>query len=301
MLKKKLVTVEVLGGLGNQLFGYVAGRSLARSLGCSVRIDLKMVGLGGTNHGSTIKSFNLNAIYFSKKKSKSPLSNLASRVNAKLVRDYAVVRFIAVKVFKIYQSQVIGYDPILKELKPGITIRGYFQTWRFVSELIANESFTLEVTDPSPWLEMMKQRSAAENPIMVHVRRGDYANLIDDFGLLSCEYYQNALDALSDPTKTEQVWIFSDDINLAKKLLSSVTDKELIWIDPPMESSAAESMMLMATARKLVIANSTFSWWAAMLGNRNKMVIAPAKWFKGRSDPEDLIPTGWITVESHWL
>jgi hypothetical protein len=51
----------------------------------------------------------------------------------------------------------------------------------------------------------------------------------------------------------------------------------------------------------MVIANSTYSWWAATLGNPNKTIACPSKWFAQMVDPEDLYPEGWIKVSSEWI
>jgi hypothetical protein len=56
----------------------------------------------------------------------------------------------------------------------------------------------------------------------------------------------------------------------------------------------------MSLASANVIANSTFSWWAAALNQNKGFVVAPDKWFRGLEDPKDLIPPDWILVKSQW-
>jgi len=55
-------------------------------------------------------------------------------------------------------------------------------------------------------------------------------------------------------------------------------------------------MILMSLGKALVIANSTFSYWAAMM-NTGKLVLAPGKWFKTTPISSDLYPVQWRVLE----
>ena len=53
----------------------------------------------------------------------------------------------------------------------------------------------------------------------------------------------------------------------------------------------------MLSCSNFILANSSFSWWAAYLSNNvNKLVVAPAKWFNVNIDTSDLIPKEWIRI-----
>jgi hypothetical protein len=87
---------------------------------------------------------------------------------------------------------------------------------------------------------------------------------------------------------------------MVKAELGKEIEGKVRWVEPPVGSSEAESLLLMAKSRGLVISNSTFSWWSAAIGDPER-VIAPTKWFKAADDPEGLILPTWQTVESSWL
>jgi hypothetical protein len=70
------------------------------------------------------------------------------------------------------------------------------------------------------------------------------------------------------------------------------------WIDNT-NLSASETLQLFRRCDGYIIANSSFSWWAAMLSQAvNPIVIAPTKWFRNLEDPKELIPPSWLRVNS---
>jgi hypothetical protein len=64
---------------------------------------------------------------------------------------------------------------------------------------------------------------------------------------------------------------------------------------------ALEEFKIISRSKRIVIGNSTFSWWGAYLAGSNANVVAPAKWFKHKQDPKDLIPPKWKTIQSSWI
>jgi hypothetical protein len=96
------------------------------------------------------------------------------------------------------------------------------------------------------------------------------------------------------------VWVISDEIAEAKILLQSILPLQTKWVNPPANASPVESLVLMSHASANIIANSTFSWWGAMLNPGSVVTVAPQKWFRGMDDPIDLYPSHWILVPSVW-
>ena len=64
MKKRSNVEVEIIGGLGNQLFGYAAGLFLSKKIGSDLNLNLGLVGVGGTDHGKSIRGFSIPAEIF---------------------------------------------------------------------------------------------------------------------------------------------------------------------------------------------------------------------------------------------
>ena len=127
-------------------------------------------------------------------------------------------------------------------------------------------------------------------------------NSQDSFGLLSSEYYNSSLKFILENSSANysRVLVFSDDIDKAKKLFSKIEVSLPVQFAESPENSSEETLMLMSQSHALVVSNSTFSWWAAQIGNKSKFVVCPSKWFRDMLDPEDLIPPEWHQRESRW-
>ena len=95
------------------------------------------------------------------------------------------------------------------------------------------------------------------------------------------------------------MWIFSDD-STAAEALGTELNREFVVVGSDQDSTDFETLILMSKANAIIMANSTFSWWASFLASENTTVITPTKWFKGAEDPIDLSPPHWIRVMSTW-
>jgi hypothetical protein len=128
------------------------------------------------------------------------------------------------------------------------------------------------------------------NTVSMHIRRGDYVEANDFHPVQNIEYYEKALDMIGDYQK---LLIFSDDIEWCK---TNLQFRNINFCDG---FSPIEDMMIMSRCSHNIIANSSFSWWAAQLNeNEKKKVIAPTKWFgpKLNLETKDIIPETWIKI-----
>jgi len=300
--KGKPVTIQLVGGLGNQLFGYFAGKFVSQKLGVPLQLDMSQFDKGITAHGSDIRDFKLTEVVVNvRQETRFPILVWQNILNL-VANKVPATRNIVEQVLNIHTAQPIGVDPRLDSIRPGMLIRGYYQTFRYVWSVVQRPDFGgLELTIPSTWFQDMKREAKAVAPIMLHVRRGDYAKPANsNFGMLSAEYYERAVEQLQAKLgTTSPVWVFSDEIETVRQELAGHFSGVVRFVDPPSGVSAAESLMLMSSGAANVISNSTFSWWSAIL-NPDAIVVAPTKWFKAMEDPEDLIPGGWLREESVW-
>jgi hypothetical protein len=303
--KRKPITIEIIGGLGNQLFAYIAGAYAAQKSQSPLRVFLRPKKPGETTHASSINSLALGINLVSRLSVGERVALFIRRQIRRISIAIGIRKEKAERLSRIHNSDSIGLDKNLSDTNSGYYLSGYFQCHHYFDYLRENKILPpLAIHDPSDWYLSEMKLLTSGNPIAVHIRRGDYLLNQNSFiGALSIDYYRNAisliLDRLVSDDSNVPIWVFSDDPGLVKDEFSKQLDHNFRFVDPPKDSDPAESMFLMSKARAIVISNSTFSWWSAALGDP-ELVVAPSKWFRDYEDPEGLIPENWIKVKSEW-
>lgn len=299
---KQKVEIELVGGLGNQLFGYFAGAFYAQKFNKLLIVDLTQVSLGLTNHGSELTSFKLSKSYELTRSKPRSFARLIKRIIDKLSIKFKSIKYFRYKLLGVYQSKEVGFDSFLEKQSEISRIQGYYQTWKYVDNLQElGADISLEIINPSNWFLGLQNEINKVKPIAIHVRRGDYKNPDSPVGLLSRSYYQDAIGVVNNKYENRNFWIFSDDIEDSQKLLDGLIPKSSNWICPPTGSDPAESLVLMSLSKVIIIANSSFSWWAAKTGVEKELVIAPSPWFRKLDEPSFLMPESWKQVKSSWM
>ena len=300
MKTSKELEIQIDGGLGNQLFQFYAGLYFAEYFNLNPIFEisrlrrisklhpgLNIFSLGildefktKSNSNALLKRFNYKA--------RSYVSNLIQSEKTSLLKANGTTEF--------YE---IGYVEIDKLVKVRNSIPGYFQTWRYFDALQVKPLITIErLGNPTDWLNQNLKRMQEVNPLVIHVRRGDYKlDKNRDIGCLSVEYFESVCGL---HTESDEIWIVTDSPEKTHNEFKKFSKKTIV-LDPPSNSDPVESMILMSKAKSIAISNSTFSWWAAKLSAPDSNVYAPAKWFQNRPDPTDLIPESWRKVESDWV
>lgn len=295
-------TVRLIGGLGNQLFIYFAGLFLSKKLNTNLVCDTSFLDSDRTKHGVSITSFILEGEFSQKTKWSLSTAKVLDRFTAGLSSKSSLFMKFYQKVTKYYQCTGVGYDPGLEKINRSVTLKGYFQTWRYILALEEKYKVPLRIQNPSPWFSQLVLIAQQTFPIVIHIRHGDYLEDINSFiGVLGPTYYQKALDEIRKADIGGPIWVFSDDIESAKRILNLELNENVVWIVAPEGTNPAEELALMQYGGAHIIANSTFSWWGAYLSQSTKLVIAPSSWFKNQSEPLDLIPPKWKRIENDWL
>jgi hypothetical protein len=298
--KHPSIEIELVGGLGNQLFGYFAGLYIAQSSKCDVVFDLSSIPYGITQHNSALKSFLLpENLQFKSRKLRKP-QRLARRASNFLIRKLPGYQSILLRTRHIYQSKEIGYDGNLSNIPNNTVVRGYFQSWEYFARIENRKNCTLELAVPSEWFKENQKTAQTIRPIMMHVRRGDYNNVAAEFGLLAEGYFLESTKAARERVGDREIWVFSDDVQVAAQIISSCAIHNVKLIQPPVDNDPAESLLLMSEGSANIVSNSTFSWWAATLNQNSSIVLAPAPWYRKIKEPESLIPPTWMRLPAVW-
>lgn len=300
-LSSKEIAVELVGGLGNQLFGYFFGIYVSKALGVKPRFIYTTTTLS-LGRPSSISEFRLQ--YPIEIRDSRALDFLTTRNLAHRAMSLASVSSAtAERLTRLHPSTEIGEDPGEKLIRPGQLVTGYFQAHKYfkaVSQRVDYEP--IQIANQSSWFREISKVCDAQRPIVVHVRRGDYNDPINrGIGLLDEDYFLESIKRLGDlpALKNSPIWLFSDDVEQVTTEFPTLASKVDFWAHPPRDSSSAESMVVMSKAAGMVMSNSTFSWWAATLGSV-PMVVAPEKWFRLQEDPKGLMPSSWLRSPSYW-
>ncbi len=264
--------VEVKGGLGNQLFQYTFYKYLEKKSGHKVLLH--------TDFFKNIDSFE-------------------EATKRKLGLDRFDCDFVAVSGFisceklvkeSDYKDSMLSQDEVF--------FSGYWQNKRFFLEVMDDIRKDLLLKDENiqdEVKELAKELRAVDS-VAIHFRRGDYLSEQNKkiFTSLSVDYYQKAIAQLAERNGADlKGYIFTDEPEYVSGIIDQLGSID-IKLMPVREDY--EDLYLMSCARHHIIANSSFSWWGAALGDTESgITIAPAKWYVDGRTP-DLYLRNWISI-----
>ena len=282
--------IQFLGGLGNQMFQYALYKALQKKHP-NVKADLH-----GYRNYALHNGFELENIFNIKLNKISPFTkNLYNKHNRKWL--YRKLRRV-LNLRNAYQEEksLFAFDPSILADPKSRFYWGYWQNLQYF-EAIAEElkidfEFKQELTGENQQiLEQIKQTDS----VSIHVRRGDYLKDPLLGGLCGPEYYQTAINYMQANVASPVFFVFSDDIAWCQKHLTLEQAKFITWNKG---TDSYIDMQLMSACKHNIIANSSFSWWAAWLNpNVAKMVIYPKKWVNDHQTIESMsTPENWKAV-----
>ncbi len=292
-----MIIVRLRGGLGNQLFQFAAAYALARHKGVDLKADLYTY----TKH--PFRKYELGHFQIS-------LPEASRDEVHQFTGSNPVSRYINKRTNYFYCKDVFAqphyhfYEDFFS-LPASIYLSGYWQSERyFIGVADELRKMITPATELDPKNADLVSTIKSCDSVAVHIRRSDYVqgSFFQPMGL---DYYERALSAMSAKVSAPRYFIFSDDIAWSRQQLAHL--KDAAFIDHNKGDDSYKDLLLMSACRNQVIANSTFSWWAAWLNDfKDKTVVAPAKWFHNtyltNKEPvypsrfyntKDLLPPTW--------
>lgn len=271
---KPVVLARLVGGMGNQMFIYATAFGLAKRLNAELALDTGALQSDAMRHYE-LHNFGIMA----------PQWRVPKYVDKLLGRLFSFSKKVGFgKEDWTYVACPKAYSSCLENVSGNVYLTGYWQCAKYFA---GYEEDLRNVLKPVPALSSELQawelRFKEQSTVFVHLRRGDYTTPgnLQRHGVLSLEYYDNARLKMEKNGIHAQYAIFSDDPEEAKRLFRHWDNV----IFPP-QSSPIVHMYLMSRCEHAIIANSSFSWWAAWLGKTERQcVVAPKQWFATGVEP----------------
>ena len=292
-----MITAHIIGGLGNQMFQYAAGRALAERLNQSLQLDISSFVRYELHNG-----FELDRIFKGE-------MHLATPIDIQRALGWRGLPVIKSLLMRPQFSMLRGCDLIVEpylhywagfnQVSPNAYLMGYWQSenyFQFIEAIIRADFVFKQAMSNSN--QLIADEIEQSNAVSLHVRRGDYVQNAETFaihGACSLDYYKVAIKYIVDKISQPQFFIFSDDIAWVKENLK--INSPCFYVDGNYGRESYNDMRLMSLCKHHIIANSSFSWWGAWLNQyASKIVIAPNKWFAHSANVKDLLPESWVKL-----
>ena len=292
-----MVVSHVIGGLGNQMFQYAAGRAVSLERNQPLLLDISGFAGYGLHQGFELQHvFNCNA-------------EIAIEGDLRRILGWqfsgSIMRVLSRPTMAMFRREGFvveprfNYWPGIKRAPQDSYLVGYWQSEKYFEDVesIIRADFTFKFPLSNKNAELAEHIGQV-NSVSLHVRRGDYAKDLKTtatHGLCSPDYYRAAIQLVSDRIVQPFFFIFSDDISWAKENIK--TNFPCRFVDHNQGAESYNDMHLMSLCQHHIIANSSFSWWGAWLNSRpEKIVVAPQKWFANNNDISDLFPESWVSL-----
>ena len=299
-----MIIVKIGGGLGNQLFQYAFGLSLAAFYKTELRLDAGdyKAAVGDPKLG--VRVFGLDNFQISAPRASA--SELAEfrfyfhKLFGKLRRFYSRPNTYYKRKYLIEPARnYFCFDDRVFKIpgRKNIYCEGFFQSVKYFSAVtdLVKKEFTFKA-EPEAVNARMLSEIIRTNSVALHIRHGDNVLAASNLGVLPLAYYQAAIKRLAATEPNLVFYVFSDDPEWARENLR--LDYPTVYVSHNGDTKNYEDLRLMINCRHHIIGNSTFSWWGAWLGQKDgQKVFAPRHYHVGEDvSRKDFYPSGWIAL-----
>jgi hypothetical protein len=293
-----LIVIKLQGGMGNQMFQYAFGLAVAKKLKSPLYFDRSFY--NQAFGGLTPRSYELALFEGSANIAGDSLTNSFFKPDI----FQKVLNKLGVNTKTIYKEHSLKFNNGVFEIKPPAYFDGFWQSEQYFNynEGLIRKSLAFKKPLSSESQSVTDSITQQENPVSVHIRRGDYISsktTNELHGICSIKYYEQAIELIREKTNDPYFYFFSDDPDWVNEHLVPIVENVAL-VHHNKADDSWQDMALMSKCKHHIIANSSFSWWGAWLNpSKEKIVIAPATWFSTETDywdTQDLIPKSWIRI-----
>ncbi len=311
-----IVICPILGGIGNQLFQLTA--LLNSKPGSEMRIDTTLFSKISNANDSTLRDLPLfREIHFKKYYSWSRTTRRLAGLTLRFSHFQRKSGFSS-NLFKYlhyitqfffsqrYKQRVFlfcpsgtGFESIeVPSDTKCLVMLGYFQSYRYQDwEAFSKSDLALKSDSLKRRFETWEPSNPELKPLIVHIRRGDYL-VNQHLGVLTPYYYIENIPSAFKKSGCNAIWVFSND-KLAICDFIPLELQSYVRVFPDTGFSDLETLEAMKLGHAYVIANSTFSWWAAYLSDaRPENIFIPNPWHARIPDPIQISPQDWVRLDS---
>ena len=286
-----MITCQLKGGLGNQLFQIFA------TIAYALKNSKPFVFI---NQEQLVSSSTIRPTYWN--------TLLKELVPFLKEQDQMPRQFVSIKEQHFHYSEIA--EPSFNS--SCIVLNGYYQSYKYFKkyEKLIYKMLKITMKRQIVWEREKARNLDLAHTVSLHFRIGDYAFLEHVHPVLPHVYYKNAIEYImneerefSESNKTRVILYFCED-NDAVNIEPFIRELEGLYpalqfrrADPSL--SDWEQMLLMSVCKHNIIANSTFSWWGAYFNTGvTKLVCYPDTWFGPavKHNTEDLFPDDWSQI-----
>ena len=282
------IKLKLTGGLGNQMFQFATGYSIAKKKNIELNLDLSWFNRRNLHNG-----FELDNVF-----------DIYSKINF-LNKPFSFKRFklkeLFIKIdrtYKTFDEPYFHYTSEIDNIPEHSFLRGYWQSEIYFKEY-KNEIKNIFTFNRSLNGENNKiaQDIINNKSVSIHIRRGDFLlkrNHKHQVDLT--KYYSEAIKIVKKNYTSPKFYIFTDDFDWVSK--NNLINSNYVFVNINQGMNSFIDMQLMSLCNINILANSSFSWWGAWLNNNNdKTIFAPKNWFSDKSiNTDDLIPKTWNKI-----
>lgn len=313
-----MIIVKIAKGLGNQMFSYAIGKVLASRFNSPLKLDVEWFDRFSKNQGLTgsLTSRQFLLPFLNVTESIATAQEIESvthdQANChKVTCDFGLwsnpLTFISKYPVIENEEYQVEFDCFWKgyqTVKPPVYISGNFfseRYWLGFEEVIQN-CFTFPIGSAHT-ASLAQLISSCDSSVAIHVRHGDYCTPESITGrrrfiTLGESYYISAIEHIKRNVFRPHFFVFSDDIEWCKSFFGTI-DGVFTYVDSHGESECYYDLFLMTLCNNHIIANSTFSWWAAWLARKNGIVCTPQRWFfEPKYKNYNPSPQRWLRIKS---